>query len=67
VKLRADGFGIVWSQHDFSAELLAALERSGMRRITCAGCGKEGLTRTPAGGVDRCPWCEEKARKDPPA
>lgn len=37
-----------------NADLLAALERSGMRRLNCEKCGCEMLTRGPS---NSCPPC----------
>lgn len=42
-----------------ASELLAALERSGMRRTNCGQCGCELLTRRPA---NLCPPCENPER-----
>lgn len=41
-----------------NAELLDALERSGMRRTRCKGCNCELLT---TGTSDYCPPCREKS------
>ena len=38
-------------------ELLDALERSGMRRLNCSGCGCEMLTRRAS---DKCPPCAQQ-------
>jgi hypothetical protein len=41
-----------------TADLLDMLERSGMRRLNCARCGCEMLTR---GASNECPPCRKKA------
>jgi len=59
VSSERNGVLLVLEPDPKNAELLAALERSGMRRTKCEGCGCELLTRSAS---NLCPPCRDTAR-----